>query len=494
MLTLISWTKFKLTPYCDYYIAGFLLLAFYGVKVCPFIAGLSTFHLILPLLAIGCVQWQARSYLHKKYLNTLAKSNQVLPLFIGEWCIFAMGGALLLFYNSFVHDFPAGSGLKMVLGFSAIGFFTALIIALEHEGKVAKVALQDVDITFDTYSSFPLVRKFRLFAAVTLLLAFGTLALIVMNDINWTLNNQPQTSREALSGGVLIDFFYVGTVLMVYVLRVIISYSRNLALYFKWENDTLAAVEEGDLAARVPVFTRDEFGAMAMKTNGMIQTLQDRTKALEHTQDVTILALASLAQTRDNETGMHIRRTQYYVKALAEQLQQHPDFKTHLTDESIDLMFKSAPLHDIGKVGIPDAILLKPGKLTDDEFVIMKTHAELGETALLEAMGDTPETSFLRYARDIAGSHHEKWDGSGYPKGLKGDDIPFSARLMAVADVYDALISKRVYKPPFSHDKAISIIKEGSGTHFDPRIVEGLLAVETQFIEIAETYKDENLH
>ncbi|HEX5806398.1 MAG TPA: two-component system response regulator [Macromonas sp.] len=221
--------------------------------------------------------------------------------------------------------------------------------------------------------------------------------------------------------------------------------------------------------------------------------VRERTADLEATQDVTILAMATLAETRDNETGNHIRRTQHYVKALAEVLREHPAFAAELTDVAIDLLYKSAPLHDIGKVGIPDGVLLKPDKLTTAEMEIMKHHARFGRDAILIAeagLGDK-ESSFLRYAREIAYTHHERWDGNGYPQGLAGDDIPVSGRLMAVADVYDALISRRVYKPPFSHEKAVQIITEGAGGHFDPRIVAAFLQIENRFRAIAAEFRDE---
>ena len=216
-----------------------------------------------------------------------------------------------------------------------------------------------------------------------------------------------------------------------------------------------------------------------------------RVREIATIQDVTIMAMASLAETRDNETGAHIRRTQNYVRALAQELRAHPRFAAYLTDDVIDLVYKSAPLHDIGKVGIPDAILLKPGKLTPEEFEIMKTHTTLGRDAIAyaEKRLDAPD-SFLRFAREIAYSHQEKWDGSGYPEGLAGDDIPVSARLMALADVYDALISKRVYKPPFSHEKAVGIIIEGKGSHFDPDMVDAFVRIAEQFREIAEKFAD----
>ncbi|HEX5805306.1 MAG TPA: two-component system response regulator [Macromonas sp.] len=218
-----------------------------------------------------------------------------------------------------------------------------------------------------------------------------------------------------------------------------------------------------------------------------------RTKDLEATQNVTILAMATLAETRDNETGNHIRRTQHYIKALAEALRQHPDFAAELSDQTIELLYKSAPLHDIGKVGIPDNVLLKPDRLTPAEMETMKKHARYGRDAILAAevgLGDKP-SSFLRYAREIAYTHHERWDGNGYPQGLAGDAIPLSGRLMAVADVYDALISRRVYKPPFSHEKAVQIIRDSAGAHFDPRIAAAFLQIEDRFRAIANEFRDE---
>ncbi|MBF0119889.1 MAG: two-component system response regulator [Desulfobacterales bacterium] len=227
------------------------------------------------------------------------------------------------------------------------------------------------------------------------------------------------------------------------------------------------------------------------------ELVQERTKELALTQEVTIYSLASLAETRDPETGGHILRTQRYVKVLAEQLKNHPRFKKFLDDRTIDLLFKSAPLHDIGKVGVPDHILMKPGKLTNEEFEEMKKHTTYGRDALRVAEVKLGSNSFMRYAREIAYTHQEKWDGSGYPDGLKGEDIPIAGRLMAIADVYDALISKRVYKPPFPHQKAITIIKEGKGKHFDPDMVDAFLAIENEIrliaIELADSEEERSI-
>ena len=217
-----------------------------------------------------------------------------------------------------------------------------------------------------------------------------------------------------------------------------------------------------------------------------------RTREITAIQDVTIHAMASLAETRDNETGNHIRRTQNYVRVLAEKLRHHPRFSHFLDDDKIiELLYKSAPLHDIGKVGIPDKILLKPGRFEPEEFEVMKQHPALGRSAILNAEYELGlEVPFLKYAKEIAYAHEEEWDGSGYPLGLAGDNIPISARLMAVADVYDALISRRVYKEGMTHEQAVQLIIEGRGKHFDPDITDAFLALQDDFIAIAAKFWD----
>ena len=221
------------------------------------------------------------------------------------------------------------------------------------------------------------------------------------------------------------------------------------------------------------------------------QEISKRDRQMTAIQDVTILTMASMAETRDSETGNHIRRTQNYVRALAEKLRPNPRFTSFLTDANINTLFKSAPLHDIGKVAIPDRILLKPGKFTPEEFEIMKTHTTLGWEAInnAERMLGT-QAEFLSMAKDIALFHQEKWDGSGYPQGRAGDRIPISARLMAVADVYDALISRRVYKEGMPHEVAVKIIMEGKGKHFDPDMVDAFVEIQDEFRAIAQRYAD----
>ncbi|GAM10230.1 cyclic di-GMP phosphodiesterase response regulator RpfG [Geobacter sp. OR-1] len=225
------------------------------------------------------------------------------------------------------------------------------------------------------------------------------------------------------------------------------------------------------------------------KNQFLEQEVERRTCEVRALQEVTILALASLAETRDSATGNHLRRTQLYVRSLALKLKTHPRFEEFLSDSNITMLYKSAPLHDIGKVGIPDRILLKPGPLEPEEGEIMKTHTQIGWDAIEHAERSLgADVEFLRIAKEIALSHHEKWDGTGYPGELLGDEIPISARLMAVADVYDALISARVYRDGMPHEKVVQILAEGKGSHFDPDIMAAFIALQDQFRQIAQDY------
>lgn len=222
------------------------------------------------------------------------------------------------------------------------------------------------------------------------------------------------------------------------------------------------------------------------------QKVAERTREIRLTQDITIQALASLAETRDSDTGSHIRRTQLYVQVLAGAMLGKLNGREVVDARTIEMMAKSAPLHDIGKVGVPDHILLKPGKLTAEEFDVIKRHPTVARDALKaaeEMSGDS--SSFLRIAREIAYTHHERWDGSGYPQGIGGETIPLSGRLMALADVYDALISTRIYKPAYTHDKAVEIIREGRGSHFDPELVDLFLEKAEEFRTIAARFAEE---
>lgn len=225
--------------------------------------------------------------------------------------------------------------------------------------------------------------------------------------------------------------------------------------------------------------------------NQLESQVQEKTRELNLTQDVTIESMASLAEKRDNESGMHITRTRKYIQIISAKLKQHPNYMD-LSEKMLDLFSKSAMLHDIGKVGIPDRILQKTEELTEEEFEILKLHTLYGRDALQEAEKNLGNTSFLTYAKEIAYTHHEHWDGTGYPEGLKEKKIPLSGRLMGIVDVYDTLISKKVYKRPFSHKEALSIIADESGKQFDPLLVEIFLSCKDEILKSAQKYADDD--
>lgn len=230
------------------------------------------------------------------------------------------------------------------------------------------------------------------------------------------------------------------------------------------------------------------------RLEGYNEQLEDgirrRTAQLERTQHATVFALAKLAESRDPETGRHLERIRGYGRELALDLAQLDSYRAAINREFVDTLFYSSPLHDIGKVGIPDRILLKPGKLTKAEFEIMKTHTEIGGDTLRAAEEEGGGSPLIRMGCDITYYHHERWDGSGYPKGLAGEAIPLAARIISLADCYDALVSKRAYKEPFPHEKARQLILEGAGTQFDPHVVSAFRAREAAFVKIHQELRD----
>ncbi|MCT4585755.1 MAG: two-component system response regulator [Peptostreptococcaceae bacterium] len=245
-----------------------------------------------------------------------------------------------------------------------------------------------------------------------------------------------------------------------------------------------------ELKARVKNHLELKFAKIMLKNqkDNLEILVKERTKELLKTRAAMIYSLSALAETRDVETGEHIKRTQYYMKLLALTLRKMNIFTDYLTNETIDLLFESAPLHDIGKVGVPDNILLKKGRLTKQEFEIMKKHTIYGMKAIETAEKELGKNSFLKLAKEIAYTHHEKWDGTGYPRGLKGEEIPISGRMMAIVDVYDALISERVYKEAYTHEKSKNLIIKEKGKHFDPIVVEAFLKCEEEFYNIKEKF------
>jgi putative two-component system response regulator len=220
--------------------------------------------------------------------------------------------------------------------------------------------------------------------------------------------------------------------------------------------------------------------------------VQAQVREISDSQLATIMAVSKLAEYRDDETGHHIERTRMFCRTIAEQLRSNSRYRDIISDAFVEDIFHAAPLHDIGKVGIADSILLKPGKLTAQEFEIMKTHAMIGANTLMTVSNRYPKNTFVNMGIAIARAHHEKWDGSGYPDGLVGENIPLAGRIMALADVYDALRSKRPYKEPFTHEKSCAIILEGKGRHFDPAVIEAFQEVADRFAQILEVMGDES--
>jgi hypothetical protein len=300
--------------------------------------------------------------------------------------------------------------------------------------------------------------------------------------------------RYALASGLLILLLFEAAMLAEF------AASRATFLYLSYQAVTCVILAGGvgwwrEFVLRkdflTQAFLKEARDVLKSQNDLLEREVETRTSKIEHTQEAAFLLLQAVVETRDNETGNHVQRTQHYVRALAKQLQSRPAFANYFSEYRIDLLFKSAPLHDIGKVGIPDSILLKPGKLDADEFSIMQTHTTLGYGIIENAerrLGVGVE--FLACAKEIALSHHEKWNGSGYPRKLSGQEIPLSARLMAVADVYDALTTRRVYKDAISHVAAVAIIIDGSGTHFDPDVVDAFVEIADTLESIARPYLD----
>ncbi len=469
------------------YLFSWFVMTIYGGEVCPFLETLSLREWGISLaVAFGVffvVRTVAVRFLGVPRNPTEMMSYNGLRQFALEFTPFVLLGIGVGAFDWLYYGFPfVESGIAAVLvGSVLLGFFAAIDLSLDAERRIILALTARKKSLGANRRFFPLTRKFVVLATA-LMVAMLTMSLMVLSHDLYT-SLQPNTFLNAVEGdrALLYQVAFVMAVYLVIVLDLILSYARNLRLLFRNEIRVLQSVDQGRLDDHVSVATNDEFGLIARYTNSMIESLKSRTEELEKTQDVTILSLASLAETRDSETGAHLVRTQRYVCVLAQELRA----TWQLEDADIDLLYKSAPLHDIGKVGIPDAILLKPAKLDEEEWRIMRKHPSYGAHALAEAEKLLGTNSFLHVAREIAESHHERWDGTGYPAGLAGSAIPRAGRLMALADVYDALISKRVYKDAFTHDQARDIIASERGRHFDPEVVDAFLRREAEFREVA---------
>ncbi|MDB1123770.1 HD-GYP domain-containing protein [Vibrio algarum] len=467
----------------NYSVAG-IIFGTYGGRVCPMLETLSGTeigsHVALTFLALYITRHLLSTRGHFPFNGQLSKLDPLL--------FFIFSFPLAGFYN-LSYDFPLDSNLKVVFGMTLFGFLSGTILELLDKNRYVR---SDQFVTSLTGERRSIVKQMISMFTLVIIALTISLTMIQVKDIYWLEHNPERLLDGTGRISVIKEFIYVSSVLMLYSATIIVCWTKLLKQIFDSQEVALEKVSAGEVNVRVPIFEHDELGSVASLTNEMLDSLNSTREEVENTRDVAIVSLSALAETRDNETGAHILRTQEYVKALALNLSSVSEYKEILSPSYIDILHKSAPLHDMGKVGIPDNVLLKPGKLTEEEFEVMKQHPQIGADALSFAEEQMGPCSFLNVAKEISLTHHEKWDGSGYPKQLSGKNIPISGRLMALADVYDALISKRVYKPAFTHEKAKSIILEGSGSHFDPQVVEAFLSVETEFIDIATRLKDKN--
>lgn len=300
----------------------------------------------------------------------------------------------------------------------------------------------------------------------------------------------------ALLAGFFIIIISVGTWIIEHNLIRPINTMAYCAGAFAYNTDNVRAAGVERLK-KLDIRTGDEienlYHALVQTTEESMQyvaDIQHHTETISQMQNGLIMVLADMVESRDQCTGDHVRKTAAYARIILEEMKARSFYKNQLTDQFIEDVVNAAPLHDIGKIHISDTILNKPGKLTDEEFEIMKQHTVYGSEIIERAIEMVPESGYLNEAKNLAEFHHEKWNGRGYPHGLSGKDIPLSARVMAVADVFDALVSRRSYKEPFSFEKAMSIIREDAGSHFDPFVAEAFLGAEERVREVAERFED----
>lgn len=338
----------------------------------------------------------------------------------------------------------------------------------------------------------------------------GTLLCYAIADMSMDRLSNDEIAYLTKLISIFIAFLFLTSVYSVWLTRQTIiepvNTIANAANSFSYDTPE-ARVQSRKMVEELDITTGDEiedlYRAYRKTTEDMvdyIDEVQHKSDQISNLQNGLILVLADMVESRDKNTGDHVKKTAAYVAIILEQMRKEGIYADKLTDSYIYDVVHSAPLHDVGKITISDAILNKPGKLTDDEFTVMKTHAVSGEV-IIDQVIDTmrEESNYLNEAKNLAAFHHEKWNGQGYPKGLKGEEIPLSARVMAVADVFDALVSRRSYKGPYSIEKSLDIIRESSGSHFDPLVVKAFLDAEPEVRRVATQnmseydYKQHNL-
>lgn len=418
-----------------------------------------------------CIDIVVRSLITgERFINQLLPGASWEVLYKVEFLSFYLGVPLFVM---FLHSlFPMDVSRWMLRATQMLGaLFSLVVIATPSIVFTNTLTLyQIITSIVGLYVTFILIRAIarKREGAYVLLLGFLVLFGSVINDILHV--NQFIHTGFYLSFGLFVFIFS-----QAFLIAVRFSQAFNTVEQQTWEL----------------IKTNQAFREEIKERKKLEQNLLESHDMFEKSRIGIILGLAKLAEYRDEDTGNHLERMREYCRILAQELSRIERYKDYITKAYINDLYQSSILHDIGKVGVPDAILLKPDKLTPEEFTIIKKHSKIGGDAILNVESRINIRSFLTLGKEIAYSHHEKWDGSGYPRGLKGNEIPLSARIVALADVYDALTSERPYKKPFSHEKARTIILESSGSHFDPAIVDAFLAREDQFETIRAQFQDQ---
>ncbi len=464
-----------------HHVLSSVVITIYGYNVCNFINGLELTVWAATLLPALFSQWLLRNAITGR-ISTLDPAMRPQLACLGELSAFIAGGSLIGVINTVVHGFPAASGLMAMLGFVTIGIFAGVDQAFVQ----TRIRFEEGGIpSFSTKPNSPFAVRLGLSFGIVMVLVIGIITLLVLRGI------ENGTVQDALGfRRLVIEFAFVFAVILCYVANAARGAEKLLAKAVAEQVQTLGEARGGRAQRRAVIGTRDEIGFVSAEINHLLDELDRAQDKTTRTNDAIMKALIGLAGARDNETGDHLQRTQRYVGILCHQLALHTEHAQALSPLAIADIINAAPLHDIGKVAVPDAILHKPGRLSLEEYEVMKTHVGHGLAVIDKVIADVGATPYLTAARDVIAGHHEHWSGGGYPFGLKGAEIPIAGRVMALADVYDALRSERVYKPAMSHAEARQILIDGAGTQFDPLVVAAFLAVEPEFKRVAERFAD----
>jgi response regulator RpfG family c-di-GMP phosphodiesterase len=464
-----------------HHVLSSIVISIYGYHVCNFINGLEVPVWAATLVPVLLGQWFLRNMIAAR-ISTYSLTKRPRLAFWGELSSFIAGGAVIGAINTVFHGFPVASGLMAMMGFVTIGLFAGVDQAFVQ----TRIRFEEGGMpSFPAKPRSPLAIRLGLSFGLVLILVIGVISLLILRGLENGTVQDAQGFRR-----LVIEFTFVFAVILCYVANTAWGAEKLLAMAISEQVQTLGEAREGSAHRRAVIGTQDEIGFVSAEINHLLDELDRAHETTTRTNDAIMKALIGLAGARDNETGDHLQRTQRYVGILCSRLAQHPEHAATLTPSAIADIVSAAPLHDIGKVAVPDAILRKPGRLTREEYEVMKTHVSHGLVVINKVIADVGVTPYLAAARDVIAGHHEHWNGAGYPFGLKGEDIPLAGRVMALADVYDALRSERIYKAAMTHEEARQILIDGAGTQFDPLVVSAFLVVEPQFARIAASFAD----